>query len=144
MASPLCEVQDGAGAFEPTTDGVDITPAGTFKIRLVSTADVDSWSISCFSTDELGSAEDVALVIDPVTKSATGVNPVAGRALLFRSQVNGGLDRNNVRQASYTTTFGLYTLCANGMRVHAALERMESHHLFGWMPEINALIRAAP
>ncbi len=142
MASPLCEVKDGAGAYAPTTGGVNVTAGGIFVIRLGSDADVDSWSIACLTTDELGSASTInaGLVIDSVAKTATGTAPVVGRALRFQSQVNGGIDRNGVRQPSYTTTFCIYTLI-NGARVHALDETVEGNVLAGWGADVNALIR---
>jgi hypothetical protein len=144
MASPTCEVKDGAGAYASTIDGVDVTAEGTFVIRLESTADVDSWSIACLTTDELGSASTInaGLVIDSVAKTATGTAPVGGRALRFQSQVNGGIDRNGVRQPSYTTTLCIYTP-VGGLRVHALDEKTEGNAVAGWGADINAIIRAS-
>jgi hypothetical protein len=145
MASPTCEVKEFGGAYAPTTGGVNVTPSvDVFTIRLGSTADVDSWSIACLTTDELsvGANVNAGLVIDSVAKTATGTMPDAGRCFRFQSQVNGGIDRNGVRQASYTTTFCIYTL-ANGNRVHALDETVEGNSLTGWGADVNALIRAS-
>jgi hypothetical protein len=142
MPSPLCEVRDGAGAYASTTGGVDVTPANTITIRLISQAGVDSWSITCATTDDLSDAETVtaALTVDSLNKTATFTAPVAGRAYRFQSVVNGGVDRNGVTQASYTTTFCIYTVI-NSLRVHALDETTEAGD-FGWAEDINSMIRS--
>ncbi len=143
MVSPLCEVKDGAGAYGSTTNGVNVTPANTITIRLISQAGVDSWSITCATTDELSVAATVtaSLTIDTLAKTATFTAPVAGRAYRFQSRVNGGVDKNGVAQSTYTTTFGIYTLTGGGLRVHAVDETLEGGS-FGWCADINALIRS--
>lgn len=143
MPSPICEVQVGAGAFQSTTFGVDLSPGAAFKIRLASQADVRSWLIQCITTDDLSDAAAVnaGLTIDPVAKTASGVAPVAGRALRFLSVVNGGIDLNGRPQPSYRTTFGLYTLI-DGRSVIAADETIERDPVFGYIRSINTCIRA--
>jgi hypothetical protein len=143
MTSPICEVKDGAGAYASTTDGVDVTPTNTVTIRLASQAGVDSWSISCVYTDDTSDADAInaALVVDPITKTATFTAPAVGKALIFQSRVNGGVDVNGRSQASYTATFGIFTLTAEGRRVLAMNETLESNADFGWIVDVNALIR---
>lgn len=145
MPSPSCQVKDGAGSYQLLTNGANVTPTNTITINLVSSAGVSSWSIRCISTDELS---DVATVnselfptIDQVTKTATFTAPSAGRAYRFQSQVNGGNDVNGVAQPSYRTTFCVYTLTAGNRRVHAVDETFESHATFGWVGDINDVIR---
>ncbi len=147
MASPICEVKDGAAAYVSTTDGVNVTPGNTIVIHLASSADVDSWGIECLTTDDLSDAAAInaALVIDAAAKTATFTAPVEGRAYRFRSQVGSGSyglgrDRNNVAQPTFTTTFGVYTLVSSN-RVHALDETLESGAA-GWAADINAIIRA--
>lgn len=143
MPSPICEVKDGAGAYVATTNGVNVTPANTITIRLSNVADVDVWGISCITTDDLSNAATVtsALVVDPNTKTATFTAPVAGRTYRFRSLINGGIDRNGIAQASYATTFCIYTL-TGGKRVIAVDETTEGDTVFGWAASLNALIRS--
>lgn len=142
MPSPACQVKDGGGAYSATTNGVNVTPSNTVTINLISSAGVNSWSITCIATDELSSAATVtsSLVIDTVAKTATFTAPVAGRAYLFQSKINGGIGPDGTAQASYTTTFGVYTL-TGGRRVHAVGETFESNATFGWEADINDLIR---
>jgi hypothetical protein len=143
MPSPICEVKDGGGAFTSTTDGKDVTPTNTVTIRLASTAGVGAWEISCITTDESSDAATVtaSLVIDALAKTATFTAPASGKAYRFQSRINGGVDANGIAQASYTTTFGVYTLTAASRRVHAVDETFESHSTFGWVADLNDLIR---
>ena len=69
MPSPICEVRDGAGPYQPTSYGLDVTPGNLVTIRLANQDDVDSWSISCLTTDELSDkdAMNASLVIDSAT-----------------------------------------------------------------------------
>lgn len=144
MASPACQVKDGAGAYGPTTNGVNVTPTNTVTINLISAAGVTQWSISCIGTDDLSSAATVTagLTIDSVAKTATFTAPAAGRAYIFQSKVNNGIGADGTADPSLTTTFGIYTLTAGGLRVHAVNETFESHSTFGWMADINSLIRS--
>lgn len=139
MASPTCTVDATA-----TTNGVNVTPAATVTIALASHTGVTTWSISCVYTDETSVAATVtaALTIDSVLKTATFTAPAAGKTYIFRSQVNGGLDSSGAVDASLTTTFGVYTLAANGLRVVAANETTEGSASFGWTVPVNNMIRA--
>ena len=139
--SPSCNVKDGAGAY--VAPPLNVTPANTISIQLISVAGVGSWSISCVYTDDLASAATVtaALTIDNLNKVATFTAPVAGRTYIFQSKVNGGVDVNGAAQPSYTTTFGIYTLTAGGARVIAANETVEGNATFGYVASINQLIR---
>lgn len=142
MPSPICEVKDGAGAYQATTSGVDVTPTNTVTIRLADQAGVNTWSIACATTDDLSDAATVtaSLTIDALNKTATFTAPSAGRAYRFQSRINGGVDVNGVAQSSYTTTFCVYTLTAGGLRVHAVDETTEGG-AFGWGEDLNSLIR---
>ena len=142
MASPIVTVKDGAGAATVTTFGNNVTPGNTVTISLASIADVDVWSIACISTDDQSSVASVnaSLTIDPIGKTATFVAPVAGRAYRFQSVVNSGRDRNFQIQASYSTTFAIYTL-VGGKRVLSVDETYESDPVFGWIGSYNSVIR---
>lgn len=145
-ASPTCEVKVGAAAYVATTNGVDMTVAATIIIRLASTVDVTSWSITCVTTDDTSDAATVtaALTIDSAAKTATFTAPAAGKAYRFQSRVNGGVDVNGTAKPSFTTTFCLYTLTAGGRRVIAADETTEGDSTFGWIKWLNDLIRNPP
>lgn len=147
MPSPNCQVKDGAGAYGPTTNGVNVTPANTITINLISSAGVSVWSISCITTDDTSSASAVtaALVIDSVAKTATFTAPAAGKAYRFQSQINGGIGPDGTALSSYTTTFCIYTpVAGSGLRVHALDETFEAHATFGWLADLNSLIRNPP
>ena len=142
MPSPSCEIREGAGAYAATTDGTDVTPAATITIHLISSAGVSTWSIQCITTDELSDAATVnaGLTIDSVAKTATFTAPAAGSAYRFQSIINGGIGVDGTAQASYSTTFCVYTL-ASGKRVHAVDETYESNSEFGWIADFNDFIR---
>jgi hypothetical protein len=143
MPSPLCQVKDGAGAYQPTTDGVDVTPGNTVTINLISSAGVILWEIACITTDDESDAAtvDASLVINQPAKTATFTAPAAGRAYRFRSRINSGIDANGVAQPTYTTTFGVYTLTLEGRSVVALDETFERHSTKGWGASINDVIR---
>lgn len=143
--SPLCEIRDGAGAYQASAGGVNVTPGNTITIRLSSQADVDSWLIECATTDETSVASTVtaALSIDSTNKTATFTAPAPGKAYRFRSRVNQGIDRNGIARPTYETTFTVYTVF-NGRRVMASDETIEGSTTFGWITWHNDLIRSAP
>ncbi len=142
MASPTCEVKDGAGAYVATISGNDVTPGNTITIKLTDTS-ARSWSISCITTDELSVAATVtaALTINTVAQTATFTAPVAGRTYRFKSIVNGGIGPDGVAVASYSTTFCVYTLPAGGVRCIAADETTEGDATFGWISRFNGIAR---
>lgn len=137
MASPICQVKEGAGAYGPTTNGVNATAGATMTINLVSQAGVSSWAISCIGTDEnqVATTTTAALTIDGVQKTAVYTQPAAGTALIFQSSVT---DTNGV---TTSTTFGVYTLTADGLRVGAVGEELEGSTAYGWVTKLNAAIR---
>jgi hypothetical protein len=142
MPNPACQVKDGAGAYQATTNGVNVTPANTVTINLIDTS-ADTWSISCVYTDDLSDAAAVtaSLVINTALRTATFTAPVAGRAYIFQSRVNGGNGPDGKAKASYTTTFGVYTLTSDSKRVIAANETTEGGS-FGWVASLNAAVRS--
>lgn len=142
MPSPACEVRDGSGSFVSTTNGVNVTPGNSVTIRLASPADV--WSIACITTDETSSAATVnaSLVVDSLLKTATFTAPAAGKAYRFQSTINGG-NANGVPRKDYTTTFCVYTLATSGARAHALDETFESSSIWGWLSDLNDLLRNA-
>ena len=145
MPSPASTVKDGAAAAVATTNGVDVTPGNTITIALASTADVDTWSIQCITTDDSSDKDTVsaALVIDSVLRTATFTAPAPGKAYRFQSKVNSGVDRNGVARTSYVTTFAIYTRI-NGRRVIAFDETTEGDANFGWTKWQNDIVRSLP
>jgi hypothetical protein len=143
--SPACEVKDGSGAYASAAEGVDVTPGNTITIRLSSQADVESWQLSCITTDDTSDKDTVtaALSIDSLTLTATFTAPAAGKAYRFRSQVNQGRSRDNTVQSTYATTFCIYTL-VNGRRCAAVDETTEGDAEFGWVKWYNDILRSLP
>lgn len=143
MPSPTCEVREGSGAYQSTTQGVDVSPGAAITIRIADQTDVDSWSIQCATTDETNDADAISatLVIDSATKTATFTSPGRGGTLRFRSVVNDGLDVNGVADDDLETTFCIYVPTAVGRRVIAADETTEGHPDFGWIEPLNRAIR---
>ena len=147
MPSPICQVKVGAGAYQATTFGVDITPGALITIKLADVTDIDSWTILCLSTDELSdkAAINLALVIDNPTKTATFTAPAAfGRTFRFLSRINNGKDKNFIERDEYTTTFALYLPTSTGHRTLAADETLEGNPNFGWIESFNEVIRTPP
>jgi hypothetical protein len=144
-ASPIVEVKDGAGSYVDTPGGINVAPGNTISIRLKSTTDVSQWTLQIFGVDEVtatapaltgvnGSTHVVstpATVVTFTMPAGVGV----GRALAFRSSVNGG-------GTGRTTTFGIYTLTSLSNRVGAVGERFEANATFGWAATVNKVIRA--
>lgn len=142
--SPLCQVKEGAGAYQPTTNGVDVSDGSAITINLISSAGVSTWSIQCITTDELSVAATVnaGLTIDAVAKTCTFTAPTGdARTYRFQSIVNGGIGPDGTYQASYYATFCIYTLATGNRRVHATDETYESDATFGWVGDFNDLIR---
>lgn len=137
MASAVCQVKVGAGAYGPTTDGVNVAAASAVTINLISSAGVSTWSISCVGTDELLVAGTInaGLTIDGNLKTCAFTAPVVGSALVFKSTV---VDVNNV---STSVTFGIYVLATSGYRVGALGEAFEGSAAFGWLTKYNAVMR---
>lgn len=144
MPSPTIEVREGAGAWQSTTDGVNVTPGSVITGRLASVAGVESWSISVIGTDETSdkTAASAALSINGVTKTFSYTAPAAGKTYIFRSQVNGGAS-NGESDDELTTQFSVHTLTTLGKRVVAANQTTEANSEVGWVEEVNDLIRNA-
>lgn len=138
--SPTCTVKDGAGVAQATINGVNVTAGNTITIALASTAGVASWTISLYGKDELVS--DPVLTINSVNQTATFTAPALGSALIFKSTVNNNFDINNVQQASFSTTFGIYVLTGAGIRVGASNETTEGNSSVGWISKYNPILRA--
>lgn len=144
MPSPTCQVKEGAGAYQSTTFGVDVSVSGSITIKLADITDVDSWSIQCVTTDDTNVAASIngSLSVDNTTKTATFTAPAAaGAALRFRSVVNNGLDVNGVVDDDLSTTFCIYVRTPIGRRVLAMDETIEGHPDFGWIQSLNKIIR---
>jgi len=135
--SPICLVNSLS-----TTNGVDVTANVISTISLASRTGVDVWQISCIGTDETTSAPAItaALSVDYTLKRCTFTAPDVGKAMIFRSMVNGNL-LDGIYNKSLSTTFGIYTLI-NGSRVMAVNEQLEPHAVAGWVSTINAFIRS--
>lgn len=144
MPSPICEVKVGAGAYGPTTYGIDSPSSTVVVIRLVSQADVRTWECSCITTDDLSNSATInaGLVIDALAKTATFTTPLGlGRVYRFRSRINGGVDPNGIATPSYSTTFAIYVLTSGGVRCIAVDETTEGDPIFGWVAPLNELLR---
>jgi hypothetical protein len=146
--SPTCEVREGAGVWQSTVNGVNLTPGAAITIRQADPSGSGSWQLECVGTDETNVAASVnaALTIDGLARTASFVAPLAGAALIFESRVGVGStvgrDADNATQPSYTTRFGLYTL-VNALRVGALNESTEGSTSYGWAAKVNAVIRSA-
>jgi hypothetical protein len=145
MASPIVEVQDGVGSFVSTTGGVDVTPGNTISIRLQSTSGVSQWQLEVFGVDEITATAPSLTSVNPTTHVvATPFTTVTfpmpsgvgiGRALVFRSSINGG------GTSALVTTFGLFTLTTLGVRVAAVNQTLEGDPTFGWAAIVNPALR---
>lgn len=143
-SSPIVEVKDGAGAFVDTPGGVDVTPGNTISIRLKTPGPVTTWYLEIFGVDEVTAAGPTLVGVNPTTHQVATPSTVVtftmpagvgiGRALIFRSSVDGG-------GAGFITTFGVYTLTTAGDRVGAVGEKFEGDPTFGWIVKLNPLIR---
>lgn len=143
MPSPICLVKDGAGANQATTSGVNVTPGNTVTISLNSAAGVNTWQITCIYTDETTGPSSInsGLTVNNVSKTATFTAPATGKAMIFQSVINGGLGPDGLPLASYTTTFGVFTLTAGGLRTVAVNQTFEGDPTYGWAGSINPIIR---
>ena len=142
MPSPACNVSDNGGGAVSTLNGVDVANDGTtVKIILADQGGVRTWSCSIVGTDDQVVAPTVT--VDDVTKTATFTKPAGPWALIFQSQINGGLN-NGLVDPTYTTTFGIYVKTASkSLRLGAANERAEGSTAFGWTTKVNAAIKTA-
>lgn len=147
MPSPTCTVN---GSSPPQ----DVTGASTPTIALASTAGANYWFLSCIDTDDTNVAATInaSLSINLTAKTATFTAPAgAGSAVLFMSTVGvasgsalgAGLDANFVVQPSYTTTFKVNVPTSGGQHVLCTQETFEQSATFGWIVEVNALIRSS-
>ena len=138
MSVATCQVKDGSGAYQATTNGVNVTPGNTVTIKLASEAGADTWTIECVYTDETSTAP--TLTVDSITKTATFTAPTAGKALIFKSTT---IENGDTTNQPDVKTFGVYTLTSTGARVMAFNEVLESSATFGWTGTINRAIRLA-
>jgi len=144
-ASAVVQVMDGEGSWVGTTNGVNVTHGNTISIRLASSSEVSQWTLQIFGVDEVTGVAPALSGVDPETHivsdptgTVTFVIPAGagiGRALVFRSMVNGG-------GAGQVSNFGIYTLTEQGFRVGAVGEKFEGDPSFGWAVTVNTLIRA--
>lgn len=141
MASPVCEVKDGSGAWVSTTNGADVTPGNVIGVRLADGAGADVWTLTAIGSDDTTDFSAIVPVVDMTTKTSTFTMPAdTGRAIILQSKVNNGRDVNGANEA-LTTTLGIFAL-AGGLRVLAINERFESDAVYGWIKDLNAVIRA--
>ena len=123
----------------PQLDGVNVSPNTLVGVALASTVGVSQWALSIIGTDEL-------VVSVPVITQTAGFNAsftmpnYQGSALLFQSQINGGIDNSGAPNASYTTTFTVYTVSSDNFRVGALGETLEGSP-YGWLTKLNPIIR---
>ena len=139
--SPICLVQDGAGPFVATTNGVDVTPSNTISIMLQDNSSVVEWYLEVFGTDELSTTPvltDVGvggLVTTPATVVTFSFPAATGRAFGFRSTVTG-------TGGPLETTFGVFSLTSFSTRVGFVTETREGNLDFGWATKLNPIIRS--
>jgi len=137
MPLPACTV-NGAS----TSGGVDVADDGGVVTIQLTDLSADTWAISIIGTDD--AVIKPTLTVNSTTKTATFTKPAGPWAMIFQSQVNGGVDINGAAQSSYTTTFGIYIKTASkGLRLVAVNERGEGSATFGWTKQVNAAIKTA-
>ena len=142
--SPACLVSDNGGAYTAAApNGINVSANDPVSIQLASYAGVRSWSLTVFGLDEVTLSSPPVLTYSigpPATYSFTYPNST-GRAVLLQSVVNGGVNVNGVKQSSYVTTIGVFSLTAAGQRVLATGETIETCPA-GWVCDWNAQVRA--
>jgi hypothetical protein len=144
IPSPVVLIND-----QNQTDGYNAPSGSLVTIMLASSAGVSNWSLTCIGTDDLLSVDTInaGLTINHSTNTATFTAPIAdgydGYALLFESIINNGVDINEIEQNNYSTTFTVYILNNQGLRLSAQNETLEGNQLFGWTVKYNQLIRDA-
>ena len=144
MASPLCQVKFGAGAYASTTNGINATTGSVVVINLISSIGAPTWAIACVYADDLSTVATVnaSLTIDPVGRTATFTAPVAGRGYIFQSVINAGNNlATNQPDPTTATTFGIWVPTASGARVLIPNETFESSATSGWVADVNFPIR---
>lgn len=143
MPSPVCTVRSGTSTAQTTPPVAKVTAGQTVTIALVDLTGVNVWDIACISADETTDAQTItsALVIDTAAKTATFTAPSAGKAMLFRSVVNRGLDAFTRPDPSLVTTFKVAVPTVDEGIVLALNETFEHDPAYGWMPIFNAMIR---
>lgn len=142
ILSPLCLVQDGAGPFVPTLNGVDVSLGDTISIKLFNTSGVVDWFLEVIGTDELSTVPALTNV-NPITHKVLSPTTVVtftfpgatGRAIGFKSTVTGAI-------GPFETTFGIYSLTAFTTRVGFVTETREGDTNFGWSTKLNPIIRS--
>lgn len=140
--SPLCLVQDGAGPFVGTLNGVNVTAGNVISIVLAVPAGVTDWYMEVTGTDETSPTPSLANV-NPGTHKVTSPGSTVsftlpagdGRAYLFQSTVLGV-------GGPLTTTFILYVLTDHGFRVGSTGEQREGNADHGWVTITNPLVRS--
>ena len=144
MASPLCQVKFGAGAYASTTNGINATAGSVVVINLISSIGAPTWAIACVYADDLSTVATVnaSLTIDPAGRTATFTAPVAGRGYIFQSVINAGNNlATNQPDPTTATTFGIWVPTASGARVLIPNETFESSSTSGWVADVNFPIR---
>ena len=117
-------------------------PGDTITVQLLSYAGVRSWSITVYGLDELTNPSPPVLSysLGPPANYSFTFPSAAGRTVLLKSVVNGGVDVNGVMQPSYTTTIGTFSVLVTGARVLAMGETFETCPV-GWICDVNQSIR---
>lgn len=138
--SPLCLISVNGGGYTAAAPyGISVPAGAAISVQLASTAGVRSWSLTSYGLDEISSTPSLSFAAGPPNTYSLAFMNATGRALLLQSVVNGGVDVNGVKQASYTTTLGLFSLI-NGLRVLAQGETIESNPA-GWIADFNVFVR---
>ncbi len=140
--SPLCLVSDNGGSYVPTTNGVNVGQGDTIRIQLQTPSGVGVWYLVVYGTDELSTPPTLSNV-DPSTGQVASPSSIVtftfpgmpvGRSIVFQSTVVSG-------PSTAQTTFGIYSLTPNGVRVGAVGETREGNVSFGWAALLNPVMR---
>ncbi len=142
MASAACTVKDGSSAAVTTPPYALVTPGNAVTIALADATGNPTWSISCVYADDTTAPATInaGLTVNGTAKTATFTAPAAGKAMIFRSVVNGGL-LNGQAYAPYVSTFKVATATAGGLIVAATNEQYEHDAVYGWTGVLNAAVR---
>lgn len=146
MPSPTCTIN---GSATPQ----DVSANSVVNGALVSGSGVLYWFLTCIGTDETTSpaALNATLSVNQSAKTFSFTSQAVATAYIFQSTVGigsasqqgAGCDANNQVQPSYTTTFKVNVPTSGGRRVIAENETYEQDPTFGWINEINKLVRYA-
>lgn len=136
--NPAVLVSDNGGAFQSTTNGVNVGAGDPITVKLANSAGVSTWTLSCIGTDDQSVAPAIGVSGIGNSLRTFEVGNV-GTAFIFQSIVTDNQSPPN----QYTTTFKVSVLAANGSSVMCTNERFEGNATYGWIVLINSYLRGA-